>query len=154
MSENFLISPLWTAAGWTMLHSLWIGMLIGLMSAIARRLLKPSRPELRYVVAVVCLVMLAFSPAVIFVQVFEQDTEQVIVRGRTVTSTEPIRGALVGIIKTPHSGVDRPWHFATELAEQRSAATRSRRLGGLSSLFLVDRVALNVVHTGDRINWG
>jgi hypothetical protein len=75
MSETFLISPVWTAAGWTMLHSLWIGVVIGLMSAIARCLLKPACPELRYTVAVVCLVVLAISPAAIFIRVFERDTE-------------------------------------------------------------------------------
>jgi len=40
-------SPVWTAAGWTMIHTVWIGGAIGLLAALARRLLRSARPEVR-----------------------------------------------------------------------------------------------------------
>src|ERR1700738_3952781 len=74
MSSNLLITPsLWTAAGWTMLHVVWVGAAIGSIAALARRLLKSARPETRYGVALVLLLALAVSPVAIFVRTFEPD---------------------------------------------------------------------------------
>ena len=67
-------SPVWTAAGWTMLHLLWVAAVIGLLSALGRRLLRLARAETRYGYALACLVVLGVSPAVIFVRVFEPDS--------------------------------------------------------------------------------
>jgi beta-lactamase regulating signal transducer with metallopeptidase domain len=64
-------SPVWTAAGWTMLHSTWVGAAIGLMAALVRRLLISARPETRYGAALSCLAMLAVSPALICIWVYE-----------------------------------------------------------------------------------
>ena len=66
-------SPVWTAAGRTMLHMLWIGTAIGLMSALVRRILRLARPETRYGVALTCLLTLSLSPLLIFGRVFEPD---------------------------------------------------------------------------------
>ena len=75
MNSNLLTtSPVWTAAGWTMLHLVWVGAAIGLMAALVRRLLKSARPETRYGVALVFLLALAVSPVVIFVRIFEPDS--------------------------------------------------------------------------------
>ena len=75
MSSTLLTtSPVWTAAGWTMLHLVWVGAAIGLMAALVRRLLKSARPETRYGVALTCLLVLSVSPALIFVRVFEPDS--------------------------------------------------------------------------------
>jgi beta-lactamase regulating signal transducer with metallopeptidase domain len=86
-------SPLWTTAGWTMLHLLWVGLVIGLVAALARRLFKPARPEVRYGVALGCLLMLAISPAAIFVRVLERDTEPSRAQGRAVMSDSTARVA-------------------------------------------------------------
>ena len=41
MSSTLLTaSPVWTAAGWTMLHLVWVGAAIGLMAALLRRALE------------------------------------------------------------------------------------------------------------------
>ena len=46
MSPTLLItSPVWTAAGWTMLHLIWVGAAIGLMAALGRWLLRPAGPR-------------------------------------------------------------------------------------------------------------
>jgi len=58
--------PLWTAAGWTMLHYLWIGGLVGLSAAVLRRLTVAWRAEGRYRLALALLVLLAMAPVGIF----------------------------------------------------------------------------------------
>ena len=35
----------WLAAGWTMLHLLWVGGALGLVAAVGRRALRTARPE-------------------------------------------------------------------------------------------------------------
>ena len=64
-------SRVWTALGWTMLHFIWVGVVVSLMAAVGRRLAKPSSPECRYALALVCLAALAGSPILIFIRVFE-----------------------------------------------------------------------------------
>ncbi|HZW35036.1 MAG TPA: M56 family metallopeptidase [Isosphaeraceae bacterium] len=64
-------SPVWTAAGWTMLHLWWVGATLGLAAAISRRLARSARSETRYALALVCLGSLAIAAVVIFVWVFE-----------------------------------------------------------------------------------
>ena len=59
-------SAAWTAAGWTMLHLVWIGAAGGLAAAVLRRLLRPARPEIRHGVAVACLLALAAAPVILF----------------------------------------------------------------------------------------
>ena len=94
MSATFrTISPPWTAAGWTMLHMLWVGMAIGLVAALARRALKSASPEARYGVALGCLMVLAISPAAIFDRVFERDTELNRAPGRAAMSDSHVRVA-------------------------------------------------------------
>jgi len=90
VSPTYLTTaPMWTAAGWTMLHMVWVGAAIGLVAALARRLLKPVRPEARYGVALVCLLGLSVSPAAIFVRVFEPDSGPGIAIVRAVRTSKP-----------------------------------------------------------------
>jgi beta-lactamase regulating signal transducer with metallopeptidase domain/HEAT repeat protein len=58
--------PLWTAAGWTMLHFLWIGGLVGLLAAVLRRLTVAWGAEARYRLALALLALLATAPVGIF----------------------------------------------------------------------------------------
>jgi hypothetical protein len=54
-------------AGWTLLHFVWQGSVIALLAALALRLLRSSRPQIRYVVACGALgVMLAAPAATVF----------------------------------------------------------------------------------------
>jgi beta-lactamase regulating signal transducer with metallopeptidase domain/tetratricopeptide (TPR) repeat protein len=74
MNPNLLTtSPVWTAAGWTMLHMIWVGGLIGVMAALGRWLMKSTGPEARYGVALAFLLVLTVSPVAIFVRVFEPE---------------------------------------------------------------------------------
>jgi D-alanyl-D-alanine endopeptidase (penicillin-binding protein 7) len=55
----------WLAIGWTMLHYYWVGVLIGIVTAMALRLLRDASAEVRYAVALGGLVVLASAPAAI-----------------------------------------------------------------------------------------
>jgi WD40 repeat protein/beta-lactamase regulating signal transducer with metallopeptidase domain len=59
------IDAVWLAIGWTMLHFLWVGGLIGILSAMVLQGLRRASAELRYSVALASLAMLALAPIVI-----------------------------------------------------------------------------------------
>jgi beta-lactamase regulating signal transducer with metallopeptidase domain len=90
-STLWTASPTWTAAGWTMLHLIWVGAVIGLMAALVRRLLISARPETRYGAALTCLAMLSVSPLLIFARVYEpmDATHVPIARAAESVATSP-----------------------------------------------------------------
>ena len=63
MSPN--VDAMWLAIGWTMLHFLWVGGLIGVGAASALRALDRASSDVRYGVALVSLALLALAPAII-----------------------------------------------------------------------------------------
>jgi beta-lactamase regulating signal transducer with metallopeptidase domain len=106
MSSTFLTtSPVWTAAGWTMLHLLWASAAVGLMAALVRRLLKSARPETRYAVALTCLLAMSMSPALIFVRIFVPDSGT---RAMTVRSRSAPAKALPSVADTDRHEQARP----------------------------------------------
>ncbi|WP_205678700.1 M56 family metallopeptidase [Aquisphaera insulae] len=64
--ESLTGSRPWLAAGWTMLHFLWVGGAIGLVAAAGRSALRRAAPEVRYASALVCLGLLTAAPVAIF----------------------------------------------------------------------------------------
>ena len=82
-------APLWTVAGWTMVHLLSVGAVIGLIAALGRGLLKQARPELRYGVALACLVALGVSPGAIFVWLYEPVRQRTSLLIRPVANRKP-----------------------------------------------------------------
>jgi beta-lactamase regulating signal transducer with metallopeptidase domain len=61
----FMESRTWLAAGWLMLHFLWVGGAIGLVAIGGRRLLRPANAKQRYAFALGCLLALATAPVLI-----------------------------------------------------------------------------------------
>ena len=49
--------------GWTLLHFVWQGALIAMFAALILRLLRSSRPQLRYAVACAALTAMLVVPA-------------------------------------------------------------------------------------------
>jgi len=85
MSTGLLTaSPASTAAGWTMLHLMWVGAVIGLTASLVRRILRSACPETRYGVALLCLLAMSVSPALIFAWAFKPEPG---VRALTTTSS-------------------------------------------------------------------
>jgi beta-lactamase regulating signal transducer with metallopeptidase domain len=106
-------SPVWTAAGWTMLHLLWVGATIGLAAASLRRLARSARPELRYAIALLGLGTLAVAPVMIFVWVFEPAEVPAPPTVSTVASESTARSVAAASIlelhpPEPRDSPDRP----------------------------------------------
>jgi len=59
----------WVAWGWTMVHELWVGGLIGVVAGLLSRLSRRARPETRYGIAVAALLVLAVSPLAVFLSI-------------------------------------------------------------------------------------
>ncbi len=89
MSPNS--DAMWLAIGWTMLHFLWVGGLIGVGAALALRALDRASAEVRYGVALASLALLALAPAVIGWR------EGVAARGVDRTLPEPRVQAMPGV---------------------------------------------------------
>ena len=66
VGASLMQSPWWLSMGWTMIHELWIGCVIGLFAAAGRRLLN-NRPQQHYLFAVACFVSVSLIPGLIFV---------------------------------------------------------------------------------------
>ena len=58
-------SPVWSFAGWVMLHFVWIGGLLLALAASGRRVLRSAHPDVRYGYALMTLTVLAVTPAII-----------------------------------------------------------------------------------------
>ncbi|AMV38166.1 M56 family metallopeptidase [Planctomyces sp. SH-PL62] len=63
-------SPAWTALGWTFLHMLWVGAVVGLGASLARRVLRRASAEIRHAAALASLVVLAVGPFAAFTVVY------------------------------------------------------------------------------------
>ena len=68
-------SPIWCAAGWTMLHLVWVGAVIGLLAALLQHLTKSVGPEIRHATALLSFLFMAISPVVIFLSIFEPSSQ-------------------------------------------------------------------------------
>src|SRR4051794_33558350 len=58
------VSDLWSLAGWTMVHFLWLGTIAAAVALAARTLLRLASPNIRYTAALVCLLSLAALPPI------------------------------------------------------------------------------------------
>ncbi len=65
MVNPFNEASYWVVAGWTMLHFLWVGGLIGLLAGAGRLALGSTRPIIRYTYALTCLAALTVAPVAI-----------------------------------------------------------------------------------------
>ena len=63
-------SPAWLLAGWSMLHFLWVGAILGGLAAVGRFALRGARVEVRYGFALGSLIALALAPAAIALQLW------------------------------------------------------------------------------------
>ncbi len=71
-----MTNPLWNAIGWSMLHYLWVGAVLGLIALAGYWLLRPATANLRYSFALGCLAALAIAPVPIAIHVFESSALQ------------------------------------------------------------------------------
>ncbi|NQV36268.1 MAG: M56 family metallopeptidase, partial [Phycisphaeraceae bacterium] len=62
MLAQLMDIPCWQAIGWTMIHFLWIGAIIGLVALTGRLILRKSRPQIRYLFLMGNLLLMAAMP--------------------------------------------------------------------------------------------
>ena len=65
-----LQQPAAQAVGWALLHFVWQGALVGVLTAVALALLRRSAPDVRYVVATIGLSLMLTLPVVTAVQIW------------------------------------------------------------------------------------
>lgn len=79
--------PLWDVIGWTMLHFLWIGTLVGLLAGAGRAILHGASPNSRYIVALGSLMAMSVLPLAIMAWIS--------------VAERPISNAIVAPLRTP-----------------------------------------------------
>jgi beta-lactamase regulating signal transducer with metallopeptidase domain/tetratricopeptide (TPR) repeat protein len=70
-TQSIIPSAAWSAAGWTMVHLTWVGVVLGTLGAVLRRLLGKSSPEVRYGLSVAVLAMMSAAPIILFTWLYE-----------------------------------------------------------------------------------
>jgi beta-lactamase regulating signal transducer with metallopeptidase domain/tetratricopeptide (TPR) repeat protein len=65
-------SPIWAAVGWTMLHFLWIGAILGAFAVFGRLVLRTARAEVQYIYGLGCMAILAMTPLLIAVALLSE----------------------------------------------------------------------------------
>ncbi|WP_435021787.1 M56 family metallopeptidase [Tundrisphaera sp. TA3] len=109
-------SALWMAAGWTMVHLGWAGILIGVMAALARRVLGSARPEVRYAVALLALMILTASPVAILAAVYESPASVVNPSASSIASAAvPVMQAAPGAPQRPAARPRTPGRHEVEV---------------------------------------
>lgn len=84
-TETFLSEPAIQAVGWALLHFVWQGALVGILTALTLRALRHSGPDVRYVVGTIALAVMATLPLVTGVQTWraaraEMEGQQVVLQ--------------------------------------------------------------------------
>ena len=72
--EGVLREPVAQAIGWALVHFIWQGTLVGVLAAVALRVLRRSDADVRYVVAAIALAVMATLPVVTGVQTYHAAT--------------------------------------------------------------------------------
>ena len=141
MTASVVESRFWMAAGWTMLHFLWVGVGVGLLAASARLILRTAHPGVRYVVALLFLVALATAPCVIYTRGL--DPPPAPVSSSDVASAEPVRATEPPGLSISENAAGSPLPEPAPAARPPSAdVSRSPAvLGGTGARSVPDGVA-------------
>jgi beta-lactamase regulating signal transducer with metallopeptidase domain len=76
--------PGWTAAGWTMLHLLWVGTAIGVVAGVGRWFARRARAEVRYAIGLGCLAAMLVAAVILFAWVYEAENQGLTATGVVV----------------------------------------------------------------------
>ena len=142
-------SRLWLVAGWTMLHFLWTGTLVGMIAAVGRWVLHRRSANARYVFALGTLAALAVLPACIAVRMVETLPRQALATARAAeTATVDLKTTEEPIVAQPFPGsVDAP-ALATSGNPAHGVPVR-----GVAERGAVVRVASLLATVAERLPW-
>jgi beta-lactamase regulating signal transducer with metallopeptidase domain len=87
--ENLLRQPAAQVMGWSLLHFIWQGTLVGGLTAIALAALRKSAADVRYVVSTIGLSLMLTLPAVTAMQLWRSAAPAYVSPPSKVTSTPP-----------------------------------------------------------------
>jgi beta-lactamase regulating signal transducer with metallopeptidase domain len=97
---RFDSGELWHLVGWTMLHFLWLGTLVGVAAGACRLCLRRAAPNVRYVMSVAALLALALLPFAIATWLAEY-SRPVQAQAEEVNPVNPARGEAANILPGP-----------------------------------------------------
>ncbi len=122
---RLLDHPLSSALGWTLVHFVWQGAVLGLVAFFLLRVIRPAQASTRYLIGVATLVAMMMAPVVTFFSGADSPTGSPFNRGT-------VAGLSDGIGRTRHRidlhRVDgQPRRGATVDAGRRQVARRRRR---------------------------
>ncbi len=84
--ETVLRQPAAQAIGWALLHFVWQGALVAMVTAVALAFLRRSAADVRYVVSAVALSVMLTLPAVTAVQIWQSSADREAVSLKAVAS--------------------------------------------------------------------
>ena len=126
--------------GWALLHTLWVGAIVGLLCVVGLRLLRRTSPRSRYFLCCASLVVLLILPVYLGLDLtrsflghsawVERQAERLRSGEEVVASTATVRLGSSGLraqVEAAHDEMMEPW-ISGEAAE---------RVGGLLALFAV-----------------
>ena len=118
--DAVFISRTVVATGWTMLHYLWAGGVLGLLAAVLQRLIGSANASVRYLVALASLSVVAAAPVAIVFWVI-QDLPQDLHSDQKAVTAAPPTNSLVPPQETTTSAPAQPStspdHFSFETVE-------------------------------------
>ena len=118
MLTDWTGSPAWTAAGWTMLHFLWLGTVLGVSGRfVGRALLRRAPPPFRYALSLISLATLVATAAILFGDQLRRATSAAADRTevqaglRDSTAPDPAPGRRpAGLAPSPEASAARRTH--------------------------------------------
>ena len=119
MTHPYLMSDaLVRALGWTLVHSLWQGVLVAFVAAILLQLLRYQSPKLRYHVAYAALMTLLLAAVVTFERLYTAekrlDTEGVSAGVKTASENESIVIQILGNQSFVEKWFGMAYHFLNQ----------------------------------------
>ncbi len=97
---------LWHVAGWTMIHFLWLGTLVGAVALIGRLLLRRADPSVRYAAALCSLILLAALPLAIAAWLIQNSPPLFFVPGEQVVVAERSEPVIIELSEAESSEQD------------------------------------------------
>ena len=94
-------TPIWTALGWTILHFVWIGAVIGVLAAATRFFFRSAGQETRHAAALGWLLVMALLPVAIFLVVFEPEVKDANTSIASVRVSERAKSAGIPVAGVP-----------------------------------------------------
>ena len=136
------ISRYWIAAGWTMLHFLWLGTAIGLAAWAIRRVLRPLGPRICYVALLLLLFAMPAGAVRLYGWILDR-TPAPIDASAIAIPIDPLTASPAAVASTPQAIAPAPAPPVITPADalRQEGAPMARRGGAVCPVAVADRHA-------------